>query len=1307
MNSDVLPKTIAAFAVWIALHSAFELQTLGQNTPGALDLSFGTGGKVVTSRGNSNGRAFGMALQRDGKAVVVGAANNGTDYDFAVLRYNVDGSLDGSFGNQGIVTTPVGKSHDYAWSVAVQTDGSILVAGSAYNGTNSDIALVCYWPDGRLNPFFGTGGKVVTAVRGTSGEIGRSVALLKGGKILVAGYTDNGTVKQDIALIRYDSSGQLDPEFGTNGIVTTDFGGTDDYGASLLVQRDGKIVVAGYSKNSGGNNDFAMVRYNPEGTLDTTFGTGGRVITRAGLNESAAQSVTLQDDGKILLAGYASNGIVDDFDFALARYLPDGSRDTTFGSGGQVVTDLAGGSDDSGHSVTVQSDGKIVVAGSSGTAGNYDFALVRYNADGSLDTTFGNGGKVITPVGSSDDFGWSVAVQSDGKLLVSGDTRTSSGYDFALVRFLGTTQPEIAVEQQGGINLTDGISTVNFGDALKITMSPACLFTVKNPSTATLTGLAVTKDGVDASEFLLGALGATTLGPGESTTFSVVFIPAGVGLRSATVHIASNDADENPFDIALAGTVITAPDIVTTSPLPSGMVGEPYSFTLQASGGALPYNWAIYSGLPAGLSLSSDGVLSGTPVSATTTNFNVRAFGSDGSASTKETLALTIMPPVRPGDLDPSFGTNGKVITDISGSDDDGYSVAVQPDGKIVVAGYSRVGSYEDFAVARYLADGSLDPSFGNGGKVTTDLSLSRDFGRSVALQRDGKILVAGESWMGGSYKFSLLRYEPDGTLDDTFGRQGRMTNSIGSGSYCKTVMVQSHGGIVLAGEVDSPTSIDFGAARVVAGGYLDTTFGAGGVVATDFGIAPRFDYAQGAVLQSDDKVLVVGYVPGTNGNDFGVLRYLANGTLDASFGNGGKVSTSFSNGGDLGRCVAVQPDGKILAAGEVANKPALARYHPGGTLDTTFGTDGKVVTNISRFETSVRGVVAQPDGKIVVAGYAGNGSNYDFAMARFLADGVLDPSFGTAGVVVTPIGPGHDYGRSIVLQRDGRILVAGSAYNGTNFDFALVRYIGSLVPDIAVEQPAGTNLTDGSSSVSFGNVALGGAPVVRTFTLKNIGTATLGGLAITTDGANARDFTVQTLPTSSLAPGANTIFSVVFAPTSLGSRTATIHIASNDADENPFDITLTGTSGSLTPLQTWRLAHFGSADNSGDGADSNDFDKDGVVNLLEYALGGDPKIPDAAALRPTAVFAAGKLQLSFPCDARCTDITYTVQAASSLESAAWTDIARSIGGGAVTPVGSLSEVLDPAVGLRTVTVAPSATLFPTGQAFLRLKISE
>src|SRR3990167_2042134 len=325
--------------------------------------------------------------------------------------FSASGELDTTFGTGGIVTTIIGSGSfksDVAYSVAIQSDGKIVVTGSSYNGGN-DFALVRYNTNGSLDT-------KVTTSNDFSADVAYSVAIQSDGKIVVAGSSDNNGSNNDFALVRYNTNGSLDTTFNSTGIVTTAIGSSSDVGRSVAIQSDGKIVVAGYSYN-GSNNDFALVRYNTDGTLDTTFNSTGIVTTAIGSSTDAANSVAIQSDGKIVVAGYSNNG--SDYDFALVRYNTDGSLDTTFNSTG-IVTTAIGSSTDAANSVAIQSDGKIVVAGYSYNGSDYDFALVRYNTDGSLDTTFNSTGIVTTAIGSSSDYANSVAIQSDGKIVVAG-----------------------------------------------------------------------------------------------------------------------------------------------------------------------------------------------------------------------------------------------------------------------------------------------------------------------------------------------------------------------------------------------------------------------------------------------------------------------------------------------------------------------------------------------------------------------------------------------------------------------------------------------------------------------------------------------------------------------------------------------------------------------------------------------------------------------------------------------------------------------------------------------------------------------
>ena len=410
------------------LFLAFGATTFAQ--PGSLDNSFSIDGKVTTAFGTGDDSGQSVAIQLDGKIVVVGTVSNGTDSDLAIARYSTDGTLDNSFSGDGKVTTDFGTGSSNGRSVAIQPDGKIVVAGRAYVGTDSDLAIARYSTDGTLDNSFSGDGKVSTDF-GTVGADGNSVTIQSNGKIIVAGSASNGT-DSDFVLARYNTDGTPDNGFGVGGKVSTAFGTGNDFGMSVAVQPDARIVVAGNSYN-GTDRDFATARYNTDGTLDNSFSGDGKVTTAFGTGNDYGSSVAIQPDGRIVVAGYAYNGTNNDL--ALARYNTDGTLDNSFSGDGKVITAFGTG-DDAGYSVAIQPDGKIVVAGDAYMGSNSDFALARYHTDGSLDNSFGVGGKVTTAFGTANDFGRSVAIQPDGKIVVAGSAYSGTNSDFAVARYL-------------------------------------------------------------------------------------------------------------------------------------------------------------------------------------------------------------------------------------------------------------------------------------------------------------------------------------------------------------------------------------------------------------------------------------------------------------------------------------------------------------------------------------------------------------------------------------------------------------------------------------------------------------------------------------------------------------------------------------------------------------------------------------------------------------------------------------------------------------------------------------------------------
>jgi uncharacterized delta-60 repeat protein len=415
------------------------------------------------------------------------------------------------------------------------------------------------------------------------------------------------------------------------------------------------------------------------------------------------------------------------------------------------------------------------------------------------------------------------------------------------------------------------------------------------------------------------------------------------------------------------------------------------------------------------------------------------------------------------GDLDPTFGIGGMVTTDLNHSTDIANAVAVQPDGKFIVVGQTYKNndfSGEDFAVARYNADGTLDTTFGAGGRVRTDFPGLAAVPSAVVIQADGKIVVAGGAFPLFTFlgNFELVRYNPNGSLDRSFGNGGIVTTTFPEGSYASAVALQPDGKIVAAGTVfvnfipGESSDTDFALARYNPDGTPDATFGNGGQVSTDF--VGLEDDAFSVLIQPDGKIVAVGSAndPATF-YDFAAARYLSSGAIDTTFGVGGKVQTDFGDRNfDRARSASLQPDGRIVAAGFAISQNggvqnfAVARYTSNGILDTTFSRDGKTQIDFGNCCQSATKVLLQSDGKIItVGGSNGESSEDDFLLARLSPRGSLDNTFGIGGQVRTSFGDLNGGANGAALQSDGKIVAVGfqATFSNQWSNFALARYLG------------------------------------------------------------------------------------------------------------------------------------------------------------------------------------------------------------------------------------------------------------------------
>lgn len=400
---------------------------------GDLDPSFGSGGKVTTAVGNGRSYAQAAALQTDGKLVIIGNAQDG----FAVVRYNADGTLDTGFGTGGKVLTALGINGAEAYDVAVQTDGRILVVGLSRPSTSdSSFAVVRYNPNGTLDTGFGNGGIVLTAVE-TGVNYAEAVIVQPDGKIIAAGTSGS----QKYAIVRYNADGSLDSSFGVSGKTIFQVSTSGGNARAAALQTDGKILVGGSSGVDTGQTTYfklTLTRFNSNGNPDASFGTSGKVVTSISSNSYGTISdIVIQSDGKIIATG--GNNTSSAGDTAVIRYNTDGTLDSGFGTGG-IVTTRVGTVYSTGEALLLQTNGKIVVAGDSYGGQFTDFGTVRLNANGSLDTSFGTSGKVITSIDTRNDSVRDAVLQPNGKIVVIGYSQNSTaGFNeyFAAARYLG------------------------------------------------------------------------------------------------------------------------------------------------------------------------------------------------------------------------------------------------------------------------------------------------------------------------------------------------------------------------------------------------------------------------------------------------------------------------------------------------------------------------------------------------------------------------------------------------------------------------------------------------------------------------------------------------------------------------------------------------------------------------------------------------------------------------------------------------------------------------------------------------------
>jgi uncharacterized delta-60 repeat protein/uncharacterized repeat protein (TIGR01451 family) len=564
-------RRVAAMLIAAALISTGLLSRV-EAAAGDLDAGFGSGGKVLTAfgAGSSYNKAFDVAVQADGKIVASGIAQS----NLAIARYNTDGTLDSTFGVGGQVATSFGASWASAAALAIQSDGKIVAGGTTapiLGGNPTHFIIARYNPDGSLDTTFGAGGTTVTAF--SNNDCLLDLAIQSDGRIVAVGWTQKTpNQSNNVAVLRYNTNGTLDTSFGIGGLAEIDMFGDMDIASGVVIQPNGRILVGGVTRTNSNpeSGNFLLLRLNSNGSLDTLFGIGGKVTTDFSGSGDSAGAIALQPDGRIVLGGSSNNLLFSSF--ALARYDANGSPDTTFGSGGKTVAYFSPLTPCYASDMVLLPNGKFVLSGVNYPSANLDFMLARFDSNGSLDGSFGSGGKTFTDFSGGIDQASAIALYGNDQIVSAGSSEQGSDLYFALARYLGDGLPasaDLSVTMSAspqtsvsGKYITYSITVTNRGS------DTAHYITLGDVIPANTTFFKISDAGWATSKPKSGATGEvvcsmSALASGESTTIKLVVkldsnLPLFITITD-TAKVASGFTADPDTDNNSATTLTTVP----------------------------------------------------------------------------------------------------------------------------------------------------------------------------------------------------------------------------------------------------------------------------------------------------------------------------------------------------------------------------------------------------------------------------------------------------------------------------------------------------------------------------------------------------------------------------------------------------------------------------------------------------------------------------------------------------------------------------------------------------------------------------
>jgi uncharacterized delta-60 repeat protein len=972
-------------------------------SPGDLDSSFGHTAPVISTESlysptstGTLGVADSMVLQSDGKIFLSGYYYlNSTNTNVVLARLNSNGTTDSSFGTRGIVQTFSTTDSFISVKSFQYVDQSYITVG--FCGDHR-VFLMKYKADGLPDTSFAENGCLIYKVPDisfmslTDAELDRV-----DNSIYLSGIVNTGTSNNpDLQgfILKFTSEGILDENFGNNGTVF--YGSADGpvFFNALIFDTNRKILVAGQGMSPYDDSAFLTVRFNPDGTVDSTFGNDGRSIVNTSSKSDTAFCIALQSDGKIIVAGNSSNS--SDNDFTIIRLSSDGVFDPLFGNAGIVKTDIAG-SDDYVRSLSVSENDNILLSGYSMDNNNRYPVLSVYSQDGDINTSFADNGILYCNYMQGEFF--DTLLEANGRITACGYTVENDLKQITVARFN-----------------SDGTSDNLFlQNSKKVTVS-----TKKDAVAKAVIVNHLTTDGI------IYAAGDETSVSDKGNAIIMKFKRNGVQDltfgEDGFLRLLQDDGDVYVKCIAvnpLGGPVIAGyiKTLTETKLYIASYDSDGKSVTHFGGNGIVTAQLGFDFTKINAITLQSDGkiIVGGT----------VRSGGS---------RLFLIARYTDTGDLDTTFAGDGTVTVNINSVDDEVTAIALdETNGDIYAGGFSTKSGKKIFALACLTSDGSLKSSFGTSGIVTTDKTPFDSVITSLVVD-DSKITAAGYTGEN-DFQVVLSRYLKSGSPDISFGPgTGFLTTSIDADAESVNIQLFGAGKLYLSSFKVSDNKKTFFLTALNGDGTIDNTFGYSGSISLGFSNSDAVPYAM-CLQPPDNSIILAGYSDCSNNNNFALARFSSEGIPDSSFGYTGMITVPLSVQKNYSSVIRVQPDGKIISAGYSDSQFTLFRYDRDGFLDSNFGDAGKVILKFSDKINKLQDIFIQEDGKILVCGKVTSDTNSESILFRLLSDGTPDASFASNGLLTESV---PDSGFVSVFSTDSNEIFTVSNYS-VNSDYAII----------------------------------------------------------------------------------------------------------------------------------------------------------------------------------------------------------------------------------------------------------------------------